>query len=364
MRARALTDADLPRHPRGRVAPRGNDAAGPRSGALQPRPSGSTAVPCRWLRPGSGRGRSLPGGGGSHRRPDRRRATDRTFVEKPCRHRTLSPRTLDGDAIPRASSRPNGLELGEVDLRVRDVVHEIGQEELRRQGDDLDDLPVGEPGLAHRREFRIAHPAARLDQALGEARRGPPLRVARTSLAVEGDLLGRFVGEAGGAVGVGREAVIAGVRLGYRQRDGVAGPEVEGLAQRPLESDETGKGGGAQRHEPVEVRDEPELHAHRVEDGLRLGGGLVAGRDCDSWHVEVLLQLGYALESFRRKRTGVPPAVDEVVGTEAPHEIEVPRRRATWAANPPTRADSPAAIVARSTSSGRTPTHEPERRRR
>src|SRR3954463_10315014 len=87
------------------------------------------------------------------------------------------------DAIPWASSRLGGLELGEVDLRIRDVVHEIGHEELRRQGDDLDDLPVGEPGLAHRREVRIAHPAARLDQTLGEARRGPPLRVARTSLA-------------------------------------------------------------------------------------------------------------------------------------------------------------------------------------
>src|SRR3954452_15869003 len=43
-----------------------------------------------------------PGGGGSPRRPDRRRATDRPFVGKPCHHRTLSPRTLDGDAIPRA----------------------------------------------------------------------------------------------------------------------------------------------------------------------------------------------------------------------------------------------------------------------
>src|SRR5207245_3067983 len=100
---------------------------------------------------------------------------------------------------------------------------------------------------------RIAHPAARLDQAPGEARRGPPLRVARTPLAVEGDLLGRFVGEAGGAVGGGREAAIAGVRLGYRQRDGVAGPGVEGLAERPLEPDETGKGGGAQRQAAVEV---------------------------------------------------------------------------------------------------------------
>src|SRR5690349_17913408 len=101
------------------------------------------------------------------------------------------------------------------------------------------------------------------------------------------------MGEAGGAVRVGSEAVIAGVRLGYGQRDGVAGPEVEGLAQRPLESDETGEGGGAQRHEPVEVRDKSELLAHRVENGLRLGGGLVAGRDGDSWHVAVLLQSSY-----------------------------------------------------------------------
>ena len=74
-----------------------------------------------------------------------------------------------------------------------------------------------------------------------------------------------------------RNAIIAGVRLGDRQRDGVPGPEIEGLAQRPLKADEAGEGGGAQRHEPVEIRDESELLAHRVEDGLRLGWGLHPG---------------------------------------------------------------------------------------
>src|SRR3954452_3273326 len=57
------------------------------------------------------------------------------FLAIPAGELPRGERTLDGDAIPRTSSRLGGLELGEVDLRVRDVVHEIGHEELRRQRD-------------------------------------------------------------------------------------------------------------------------------------------------------------------------------------------------------------------------------------
>ena len=77
-----------------------------------------------------------------------------------------------GTRFPGPHPRLGGLELGEVDLRVRDVVHEIGHEVLRRRAMTSMICPSVNPSSASR-EVQIAHRAARLDQALGEARRGP-----------------------------------------------------------------------------------------------------------------------------------------------------------------------------------------------
>ena len=71
---------------------------------------------------------------------------------------------------------------------VSEIVHEVGQQELHRQGDHLDDLRIREPRMAHGCKLRVGDPAARLDQPLCEADRSLACGVGGAPPAVEGNL--------------------------------------------------------------------------------------------------------------------------------------------------------------------------------
>jgi hypothetical protein len=59
----------------------------------------------------------------------------------------------------------------EVDVGVGDVVHEVGQQELGGQGDELDDLLVVVAGVSNRVEVGVGDLAAFLDDASREGSR-------------------------------------------------------------------------------------------------------------------------------------------------------------------------------------------------
>src|SRR5580698_657642 len=89
------------------------------------------------------------------------------------------PRSRTRAALALTTEQAAGLlsggqvrDLGEVDLGGSDVVHEVGQQELRREGDDLHDLPVGVARVLHILEIVVADASAGLDHATRERRCG------------------------------------------------------------------------------------------------------------------------------------------------------------------------------------------------
>jgi hypothetical protein len=94
----------------------------------------------------------------------------------------------------RSAAAPPSRDFGragcrEIDRRLPRVVHEVRQQGPRGQRDHLDDVGVGPPGVFHCRELGIGHLATRLGEGLRERRRGLSLRVARTALPVQRNLL-------------------------------------------------------------------------------------------------------------------------------------------------------------------------------
>ena len=71
---------------------------------------------------------------------------------------------------------------------VSEIVHEVAQQELHRQGDHLDDLRIRKSRMAHGCKLRVGDPAERLDQPLCEADRRVASRVGGAPPAVEGNL--------------------------------------------------------------------------------------------------------------------------------------------------------------------------------
>src|ERR1700734_2863612 len=81
------------------------------------------------------------------------------------RSRTRAALALSIEQVTGLLSGRQVGDLGEVDLGVSDVVHEVGQQELRRKGDDLDDLLVGVARVLHLLEIVVADASAGLDHA-------------------------------------------------------------------------------------------------------------------------------------------------------------------------------------------------------
>jgi hypothetical protein len=124
-----------------------------------------------------------------------------------------------------------GLDLGEVEDGERDVVDEVREHVLGRDGGDLEYLSVVEAGPSDLLQVLVGEVAPLFSDAGREVHSDVGDRVAGVAGAIARDLL---VGEleVRAPRGVGGEAVAAGVDLGDRERDALAGPHVEGALQR------------------------------------------------------------------------------------------------------------------------------------
>jgi hypothetical protein len=75
-----------------------------------------------------------------------------------------------------------GTELGKIDRGLYRIVHEVGQQELGSQRDQLDDVGVCPPSIPDRRKLGIGNFAARLDERFREGDRSLAPGIARAAL--------------------------------------------------------------------------------------------------------------------------------------------------------------------------------------
>ena len=132
------------------------------------------------------------------------------------------------------------------------------------------------PSGLDRLQIGVGDVAARPGDFRGKRHRDIRLGVRGRALTVQSDL--RFVdlGEVQTEIAVGRQAIVTTVDLGDSQRNSLAGPDVECLAERAARAEVALQGRRAQRHEAKEVGNYAELFLDRCQH--RLGGGGKASR--------------------------------------------------------------------------------------
>ncbi len=84
-------------------------------------------------------------------------------------------------------------------------------------------------------------------------------------------------GEVQPQIAVGRQAIVAAIGLGDRERDTLARLRIERLAERAVEAEKTLQRGGRLADETEKVGDDAERLFDRVEQRLRRGRCGIAG---------------------------------------------------------------------------------------
>jgi hypothetical protein len=121
--------------------------------------------------------------------------------------------------------------------------------------------------------------AALLRHQNGKADSGVRSCVGRASIAVGQNFLVAEFGEVLAEISMGRETIVAAICLRDRQRDPVAGFEVErAFAERAVQTKEAFQPGGTDADQPEQVRYTPELFVDGIQKRLRGTGRSCNGR--------------------------------------------------------------------------------------